>query len=616
MQSVLKWCAVGAILALTSPGFAEDEVSPPRVATRIEMEPPRVSTAPPLTVTSKPPLKAIRVEKHAFHALTNQGNPNNGQQLFNRQGLTRCTICHKVGQAGGDIGPNLSSIGGKFDRQHLIDALLHPSNQIVEGYRVTQFALTDGQITSGIIKTESETAIQFVDNQGDLFEVDVNDIEERKTSDVSLMPEGLEDSLSPEQFTDLIAYLETLRYGDVSLEDGVAGAFRAPGGFIAQTVVTGLTAAAALEVLPDGRVLISEQTGQLRMVKEGKLLETPVLSVDVERNRERGLLGVTIDPNFPESPYVYTCRIKNRPYTHHCVSRWTLDGDTIDPASELILLQGDNQAYLGGNDPASAQGGALHFGEDGCLYISIGEQTAATPARALNSLLGKILRINPDGTIPQDNPFVDRTQGKYQSIWAIGLRNPYTFAFRPGTEEAYVNDVGGNYEELNVVGKGDDAAWPRYQHGPHNDPNFVSPIYWYPQACICAGDFAPSSWPAPWGGRYFFADFVQGWVRAINPDDPSQVLNFMERTQRPVDMRFAKDGTLYLLLRNAWVFDGGFRTGTGALIAVRPSSLGPTRVAEGTSELDREWIQRRAVPLPPPQAPQQPDGRRPRRFRR
>ena len=209
----------------------------------------------------------------------------------------------------------------------------------------------------------------------------------------------------------------------------------------------------------------------------------------------------------------------------------------------------------------------MHFGHDGCLYISLGEQTASQPARYLNSLLGKILRINPDGTIPEDNPFVNRTQGKYQAIWAVGLRNPYSFAVHPERNQLVVTDVGGNYEEVNLVEAGNDMGWPAFQHGPVRG-NFVGPIHYYQRSCICGATFAPKDWPSPWQGKFMFADFIQGWIRCLDVDQPSNYLTFANRLRRPVDLRMSADGTLYILMRNAWVLDGRIQSGTGSLIAV------------------------------------------------
>ncbi|MCB9953221.1 MAG: PQQ-dependent sugar dehydrogenase [Planctomycetaceae bacterium] len=521
---------------------------------------------------------AVRVDIRAQYALTHPGDPNQGRLLFQDQERTRCMVCHQLGRYGGNVGPALNGIGGKFDRPHLIESLLEPSREIVEGYNVTNLALKDGRVLSGIVKQESRVDLMLVDAQAEWHRVQLTDIEERVVSKVSLMPEGLIKNLTKEEFTDLIAYLESQRYGGGSPGANLAGAYSFPEGFTVSTVATGITAAATFEVLPDGRVLICEQNGFVRVAKDGRLLPEPALEVDVERNRERGLLGVTIDPNFPEKPYVYLCRVRQYPYTHHVVSRWTMKGDKIDPNSEVVLLEGDNQGRIGGSDPASAQGGALHFGPDGCLYISLGEQTAAPHARSINSLLGKILRINPDGSIPKDNPFYEQTTDKYRSIWAKGLRNPYSFAIRPGTNSLYVTDVGGRFEELNVVNVGDDMGWPSYDHGPTSTA-FVSPIHYYQRSCICGAAFSTPSWPEPYRNKFFFADFTQGWIRMLDPDKPEDYSTFGEGLRRPVDLRFGADGRMYILVRNAWVLDRWTTQGTGSLVSVQYTGTARDKVA-------------------------------------
>ena len=162
-------------------------------------------------------------------------------------------------------------------------------------------------------------------------------------------------------------------------------------------------------------MFVCEQPGSLRVVKEGKLLPNPFLTVPVENYWERGLIGVTVSPNFPDDPYVYVVYVAKEPYPHHHVSRFRADGDRAVPGSEQVLLRGDDQRKLGGNVPAGHQGGAIHFGNDGKLYVGIGEQTAGQPAQHFDSFQGKMLRLNPDGSIPSDNPFLEQTTGKIPS---------------------------------------------------------------------------------------------------------------------------------------------------------------------------------------------------------
>src|SRR5262249_42088731 len=115
-------------------------------------------------------------------------------------------------------------------------------------------------------------------------------------------------------------------------------------------------------------------------------------------------------------------------------------------------------------DPLGAtnhNGGAIHFGPDGKLYIGVGDNADGSNSQSLHNLLGKILRINADGTIPTDNPFFNATTGEGQAIWALGLRNPFTFAFQSGTGKMFINDVGqGSFEEIDRGIAGSNYGWP------------------------------------------------------------------------------------------------------------------------------------------------------------
>jgi glucose/arabinose dehydrogenase len=344
-----------------------------------------------------------------------------------------------------------------------------------------------------------------------------------------------------------------------------------PPGFKIDVVASGLTGATALACAADGRIFVCEQTGSLRVIKDGSLLPTPFVQLTVDATWERGLIGVTVAPDFPLTPHVFVCYVAAKPYPHHVVSRFTAAGDVGEPASEKILLQGDDQTKLGGSVPAGHQGGALHFGKDGKLYIAIGDQTAGKPAQAMNSLLGRLLRINRDGSIPDDNPFLSKTTGKYQATWALGLRNPFTFAVQRETGRIFINDVGGIAEEINEGRAGANYGWPTVEHGPTTDPRFQGPIHHYPTACIAGGDFAPKGpgWPKEYRGQYFFGDFNHGSIKFIDPDNPAVAKPFATGLRRPVDLRFAADGSLYVLVRDAWVMDKLFKGGTGALVRIR-----------------------------------------------
>jgi putative heme-binding domain-containing protein len=517
--------------------------------------------------------KPARVSPDALRqtAMNSGGNATRGKALYASAAL-KCTTCHKLHGRGGDVGPDLSQVGGKLDRTHLIESILDPSAEIPQGYHATVIATRAGRVVTGIVKSESRVAITLQDAEGKQVTIPVRDIESREVSKVSLMPTGLADRLTPAEFTDLIAYLTTLRTGRAPTPgEGVSGSLQLPPGFRCDVVATGLTGVTALEVAADGRVFVCEQTGSLRVVKGGKLLPRPFVKLPVDSTWERGLIGVTVAPGFPKTPYVFVCYIAARPYPHHVVSRFTAAGDAAEPGSEMVLLRGDDQRKLGGDVPAGHQGGAIHFGKDGKLYVAIGDQTAGKPAQEMNSLLGRLLRLNPDGSIPDDNPLVSKAHGKYRASWVLGLRNPFTFAVQPETGRLFINDVGGRAEEINEGVAGANYGWPVVEHGPTSDGRFRGPIYHYPTACIAGGAFAPKdlSWPKAYRGQYFFGDFNHGAIKTLDPGKLAMARPFATGLRRPVDLRFGPDGRLYVLIRDAWVIDGHFKGGTGALLCIR-----------------------------------------------
>jgi putative heme-binding domain-containing protein len=517
----------------------------------------------------------------ARFAMSTRGDPARGRAVFADREKWRCILCHRVGGEGGTIGPDLSGIGGKFARPHLIESVLEPSRQIVDGYRATLVATSDGRLVTGLVKNETNERLTLLDGEAHEHVVLKPDIEDRKFLDVSIMPEGLATGLSPEQFADLIAYLETLRSsGQPTPGSGTIGPVALPPGFTMEKVVGGLTAATALAVAADGRVFVCEQTGSLRVIKHGRLLPAPFVTVQVDHYWERGLIGVALDPMFSSNGFVYATYVSADPYPHHRISRFTAAGDVAEPGCEHVLLEGDDQRKLGGSVPAGHQGGALHFGKDSKLFIAVGEQTAGSPSQSLGTFQGKLLRINADGTIPTDNPFFASAKGKYRAIWALGLRNPFTFAVQPETGRIFINDVGQDkWEEVNEGFRGTNYGWPESE-GATRDPRFRPPIHVYPVASVTGAAFCPRGtggmFPVEYQAQYFFMDFVQGWIKVLDPDHPKSVKPFATGLSRPVDLTFAPDGSLFVLQRDAWVIDDKFEPHTGSLLKIRHTPGTPT----------------------------------------
>src|SRR6266700_4844186 len=228
-----------------------------------------------------------------------------------------------------------------------------------------------------------------------------------------------------------------------------------PPGFTEAQVGSNLSGSpTAMAFAPDERLFVCQQGGQLRVIKNGVLLSTPFVTLTVDSSGERGLLGIAFDPNFATNNYVYLYYTVPGSPSHNRLSRFTASGDVAAGGSEVAILNLDNLTTA-----TNHNGGAIHFGSDGKLYIAVGENANPANSQTLTNLLGKVLRINSDGTIPSDNPFFN-TSGARKEIWALGLRNPFTFAFQPGTTRMFINDVGQNtWEEIDDGVAGSNYGW-------------------------------------------------------------------------------------------------------------------------------------------------------------
>ena len=373
-----------------------------------------------------------------------------------------------------------------------------------------------------------------------------------------------------------------------------------PPGF-SETQVSGLTNPTAMEIAPDGRIFVCLQGGQLRVVKNASLLSTPFLTLNVDATGERGLLGIAFDPNFVSNNFVYVYYTVTSNPRHNRVSRFTANGDVAVPGSETILLELDDLSATNHN------GGAIHFGPDGKLYIAVGENAVGTNSQTLSNLLGKMLRINSDGSIPTDNPFFNTASGKNRAIWALGLRNPFTFAFQPGTTRMFINDVGETtWEEINDGIVGSNYGWPTTE-GPTTNPNFRAPLFAYGHGtgpttgCAIAGGafYNPPStqFPTSFVGKYFFADLCSGWIRVFDPSN-NTASSFATGIGNPVDLKVAADGSLYYLSRGAGsLFRIQFTAGTPPSITTQPADQSVvvgnaasfTVVAGGSPTLAFQW---------------------------
>jgi glucose/arabinose dehydrogenase len=367
-----------------------------------------------------------------------------------------------------------------------------------------------------------------------------------------------------------------------------------------------VSSATTMALAPDGRIFVAEQAGRLRVIKNGALLSTPFLTVPVTSSDERGLLGVTFDPSFASNRFVYVYYTAASPVVNRVV-RYTASAsnpDVAEAGSAQVIL--DNIPSQSGYH----NGGSLHFGPDGKLYVAVGENHTASNAQSTSSITGKLLRINADGSIPSGNPYGN-------AVWALGLRNPFTFDIQP-SGRIFINDVGaGSYEEINEASTnvgGFNFGWPTTE-GPTTDSRFKTPFHYYTHAsgqCAITGgafyDPATVNFPAQYVGDYFYADFCAGWIKSVDLTTKAEsTLLGASGLRSPVDIDVADDGSLYYLARGqGQVHRVRFvDSGTPPSIATHPQpvtvSVGGnatfTVSATGSAPLSYRW-QRNGVDIP------------------
>jgi glucose/arabinose dehydrogenase len=330
-----------------------------------------------------------------------------------------------------------------------------------------------------------------------------------------------------------------------------AGLAQLPEGFAQVRIAEGLDPT-SMALAPDGRIFITEKSGKVRIVREGQLLPEPFLQLDVDNYNERGLGGIAFHPGFEQNHYVYLY------YTvpddgHNRISRFTANGDYAIPGSEKIILD---------LDPLSGtvhNGGAMAFGPDGKLFVATGDGAQQQNAQSMSNLLGKFLRLNDDGSIPADNPFYEEAEGKNRAIWALGLRNPFTFAVQPGTGRIFANDVGNaHWEEVNNVVRGGNYGWARIEGertGQEAPVNYRDPLYAYDHGTGCAVIGAVfynpenPTFPERYHGKYFFGDYCNGYVKVLDPETGAVEETFATGIDRPVALLVDAEGVLYYLAR-------------------------------------------------------------------
>lgn len=309
-------------------------------------------------------------------------------------------------------------------------------------------------------------------------------------------------------------------------------------------VATGLEAPWAIAFAPDGRIFLTERPGRIRIIEGGRLQPEPWLTLDVAAVGEGGLLGLALDPQFAENRYVYVA------YTYR-----GQDGSLQNRLERLrenpTTGRGQTDRVLLDGAPGSVRhdGGRVQFGPDGKLYWTLGDAEDQPAAQDISALNGKILRLNPDGTVPGDNPFPG------SPLYSYGHRNPEGLAWQPDTGRLYATEHGPvGLDEVNLIEPGANYGWPEVRGNATREGTRPPVIQsggntWAPAGAVFATQ-------GPWAGSLLFAGLRgQALFRlTVDPDDPQQALGLEQYLQgeygRLRAVAEGPDGQIYVLTSN------------------------------------------------------------------
>jgi glucose/arabinose dehydrogenase len=334
------------------------------------------------------------------------------------------------------------------------------------------------------------------------------------------------------------------------------------------TLTNGLVQPWALAFLPNGDMLITERAGRLRLMHEGRLASAIIGGIPpVDTRTQDGLMDLALHPRFAQNQILYFTYSKpgDRGDTT-ALATARFDGDTLTDVRDLLVA--DAWSTAGGNS-----GSRIAFGLDGTIYMTVGERHEQKPAQDLRTHKRKILRLNDDGTIPPDNPFVDRKDARPE-IFAYGVRNPQALFVEPSTGTIWEHEHGPRGgDELNIIARGHNYGWPAITSGINYNGTTISKdtardgmdqplVHWTPSISpsgltIYSGDRFPV-----WRGNAFLGALSGQHLRRLelrNGRVTHEEELLARRRQRIRDVRQGPDGLLYVL------------TDAGALLRLEPA---------------------------------------------
>jgi glucose/arabinose dehydrogenase len=305
-----------------------------------------------------------------------------------------------------------------------------------------------------------------------------------------------------------------------------------------EIIAQGLQAPRSIDISKDGRIFVSEKRGSIRVVDNGTLLTEPVGDIKAENIGDAGLLGLTLHPNFTQNHlfYVYYTYSNNTGLFNKVLMLKESNNRIIDSKTILDGIPGDDYR----------DGGRIMFGPDGKLYVSTGDASIPELSQDLDSLAGKILRINEDGTIPQDNPFSN------SPVYAYGFRNVQGLAWAPISGALYSSDQGGaGNDEINLISPGKNYGWPNEECNSSDDEDnrYTPPLLCFNPSLEPSGIAFAFSNKLGYQNHLIVATLKGSHLRDIDFDSGSQN-TILVGYGRIIDLVESEDGSIFVLTSN------------------------------------------------------------------
>jgi putative heme-binding domain-containing protein len=499
--------------------------------------------------------------RYAEFGMRNDGDAAHGKEVFNNEQKTLCAKCHSANGSSSKAGPDLLFIGDKFTRRELITAILDPSASIAIGYDSTTIMTKSGDEYTGVIKQANDSYVGLMGMDGKLVRVPTGEIASRRGSKISLMPAGLQATMTLPEFADLIAYLGTLKQPasavttirgmpanvpeipkPIVVRPFISENLRFPHSVVVngEGVRSGLTWFGQLPGAGNTFVVVHE-TGQIWLLDKNGADIAKTLFADLSKDifSERGpngLLSIAFHPRFRQNhKYYLNYQILEDGNIVSTVMEREASADFRADAGKASRL-----IWKSGTSTQNHTGGGIAFGPDGFLYIGMGDtgpqEDTEGHGQNLALHLGKMLRLDVDHqdvglayAIPADNPFRDRP-GARPEIWAYGLREPWRFSFDPVTGDLWVGDVGQDrIEEVDIIRRGENLGWNVYEGFEpfsnayrRTNENYVPPVFAYNRRygfCVVGGFVYRGDKSSPYYGTYIFGDYTSKRIFGIKQHD-------------------------------------------------------------------------------------------------